>query len=99
MASCAVTGSGLPSRTSSSVDSVIWRRFEADRLEVARGPGGLESELLELRLDVPDGFQESGRAGVAAFELVVGEELDVAPPEFAFGGVIGGEKTWWRQKE
>ena len=53
-------------------------------------PAGLQADGLELALDVLDGLVVARRAGVAAFELVVGQHLDVRPPGLAFSGEIGG---------
>ena len=99
MASCAVTGSGLPSRTKFQGGLGDLAGLKTDRLEVAGRPGRLKSELFELCLDVADSGEKAGRSGVAAFELVVGEELDMVPPELALGGIIGGEDRGGGEKD
>ena len=68
-------------------------RLELDRLPVAGDAGGLEAEPVEVGLHVLHGLLETLAAGVAALELIARQELDVGPPEFAFGGIIGGEEA------
>jgi hypothetical protein len=66
--------------------------FELDGLLIAVRAARLESEPLELRGDVLHGLLKALGAHVAALKFVVGEELDVRPPQFALGGIIRGEK-------
>ena len=61
-------------------------RLEFHRLPVPGNAPGPQPDLLELPFDVGGGLLERGAADIAPFERVVGQELDVAPPPFAFGG-------------
>ena len=84
------SGRSLPSRTSASCD---WSGT-SDRLSSFTGcrkpfvPSRLQADRLELPLDVLDRLVEARRADVAAFELVVGQKLDVRPPLVPFGGEV-----------
>ena len=61
-------------------------RLEFHRLPVPRNAPRLQPDVLELPLDVGGGLLERGAADIAPFERVVGQELDVTPPPFTFGG-------------
>ena len=58
-------------------------RNELDGLVEAVHAGGFGSGVLELFDSVNLRFVLATAAGVAAFELVVGEKLDVIPPALA----------------
>src|SRR5262249_47715401 len=60
-------------------------RHEPDRLQVSRRAGRFEPGLLEAIGDVRGGLLVTFAAGVAPFERVVREELDVRPPALRFG--------------
>lgn len=66
--------------------------LELHGLRVALGAGGGEAEAFELFGDVGGGLAVALATGVAAFEFVVGEELDVLPPKLAV--VVGGERSY-----
>ena len=66
--------------------------LELDGLHVALGSGSGEAEAFELFGDVGGGLAMAFAAGVAAFEFIVGEELNVLPPKLAV--VIGGERSY-----
>jgi len=76
-------------------------RLELHRLQVARDARRLESQALELAGHVFHGLAEFAGANVAALQLVVGQELNVRPPEFALGGVVhrGGRERRHGKKE
>jgi hypothetical protein len=66
---------------------LVWHehpRFEFHRLPKSGRATRLQAYLLELRLDIPGGFFEACRAYTAPLERVIGQELDVTPPAFAF---------------
>lgn len=65
---------------------------ELDGLHVALGSGGGEAEAFELLGDVGGGLAVAFAAGVAAFEFVVGEELNVLPPKLTI--IFGGERSY-----
>src|SRR5262249_40207453 len=65
------------------------RDFEFDWLEVTSGSGGLESGALEFAREIFSSAAVAWGSGVAAFEFVVGEDLDVGPPAVAFFVQVG----------
>ena len=65
------------------------RHFEFDRLQIAVDARRLEPRALEFARDEPRRAEMAGRPGVAAFHVVVGQDLDVRPPAVAFLGQIG----------
>ena len=77
------SGSSWPSRISVRLDpsGTSWRDLELDRLQVAFLACGLESELLKLARDIIHRLAEFVGADIAALQFVVGQELDVRPPE------------------
>ena len=46
----------------------------------------LRNDVLELPFDVGGGLLERRAADIPPLERIVGQELDVTPPPFAFGG-------------
>ena len=61
--------------------------YELDGLIVAFFARGLDAVFLELVDDVAFGFAQALAASVAAFHIVVGEDLDMVPPGVAVEGV------------
>jgi len=74
-------------------------RVELDGLPIAGGARGLEAELPELAGYVIHRLEKFRGADIAALQFVVGEELDVRPPEFPFGGVVHHGCQEWRRGE
>jgi hypothetical protein len=69
---------------------------EADGLVETIGSGGLEAGFLELLDDIGLGFAKTFAAGVATFERIVGEKLDVRPPGVAIEMGNGRILPRWR---
>jgi hypothetical protein len=65
--------------------------LERHRLTVAERSRRLQPDLLELPRDIDNGLLEAVGTDIAAFELVIGQVLDVGPPALAFSGHIGEE--------
>ncbi len=62
--------------------------LECDFLQVSVGAGRFQSELFKFARDILDGFAIAIGADIPAFELVIGEELDVRPPARALLGDV-----------
>ena len=65
--------------------------YEVDRLKEPVGARGFEAVAGELAGDILGGFAVAHAAGVATFELVIGQNRDVRPPALAVGHVTGPE--------
>ena len=75
-----------------AVDAGVATMFAASIVEYSHFGFGGEAEAFELFGDVGGGLAMAFAAGVAAFEFIVGEELDVLPPKLAV--IFGGERSY-----